>query len=192
MTSIIDKNKRLQRAEFTTLKNATCEDLAIVRKYDELLFNELPTRVLEHLRLLENVPNGHPITQLEHSIQTATRAYQDGRDEDYVVCALLHDIGDILTPHDHATFAALLLKPFVNESLCWMVEKHPIFQNYYYLETLGRDPNEREKYRGSPYFDMTEEFCACYDQCSFDTEFKSLPLEYFIPMIERVLKNNWK
>ena len=97
------------------------------------LFDELPGRIIEHLQLLESVPNGHPISQLEHSLQAATRAHQDGRDEDYVVCALVHDVGDVLCPHDHAAFAAMLLKPFVSESLCWMIGKHAIFQQYYYF-----------------------------------------------------------
>ena len=179
----------LRRADFTELQTATPEDLAIVRNAEVALFDELPGRIMEHLKLLEFVPNGHPITQLEHSLQAATRAHQDGRDEDYVVCALLHDIGDLLCPHKHAAFAALLLKPFVSKSLCWMIEKHPIFQKYYYFETLGRDPNEREKYRENPCFDMTVEFCERYDQCSFDPDFSSLPLESFYPMVERVFQN---
>jgi len=186
------KNNCLQRAKFTTLRHATPEDLAIVQKADAALFDELPGRIYKHLQLLEFVPNGHPITQLEHSLQAATRAHQDGRDEDYVVCALLHDVGDIICPHDHAAFAAMLLKPFVHESLCWMIEKHAIFQKYYYFDTLGRDPNQRDKYRESPYFDMTVEFCERYDQCSFDPDFSSLPLESFYPMLERVFQNKYK
>ena len=183
------KNINRPRANFTTLNTATAEDLAIVRRAEESLFDELPRRIIEHLQLLEFVPNGHPITQLEHSLQAATRARLDGRAEDYVVCALLHDVGDILCPHNHAGFAAMLLKPFVSESLCWMIEKHTIFQKYYFFKTLGRDPNEREKYRDSPYFDMTVEFCERYDQCSFDPDFRSLPLESFYPMLERVFRN---
>ena len=189
---MIKKTTGLRRADFIALQTATPEDLAIVQKAEVALFDELPGRIMEHLQLLEFVPNGHPITQLEHSLQTATRAHQDGRDEDYVVCALLHDVGDILCPHDHAAFAAMLLKPFVCESLCWMIEKHAIFQQHYYFDTLGRNPNEREKYRESPYFDMTVEFCERYDQCSFDPGFSSLPLENFYPMVERVFQNRYE
>ena len=186
-----EKNISLRRANLSALQTATAEDLAIVRKAEVALFDKLPGRIIEHLQLLEFVPNGHAITQLEHSLQAATRAHQDGRDEDYVVCALLHDVGDILCPHNHAAFAAMLLKPFVSESLCWMIEKHPIFQQYYYFDTLGRDPNEREKFRESPYFDMTVEFCEHYDQCSFDPDFSSLPLEDFYPMVEHVFHNKY-
>ena len=185
------KTTGLRRADFNALQTATPEDLAIVRKAEVALFDELPRRIIEHLQLLEFVPNGHPITQLEHSLQAATRAHQDGRDEDYVVCALLHDVGDVLCPHDHAAFAAKLLNPFVSESLCWMIEKHAIFQEHYYFDTLGRDPNEREKYRESPYFDMTVEFCERYDQCSFDPDFSSLSLGDFYPMVERVFQNRY-
>ena len=160
------------------MKDATPEDWEIIREYDKLLDDGLAERVLDHLRLLQWIPNGHPISQYEHSLQTATRAFRDGRDEDYVVCALLHDIGDILSPHDHARLASTMLKPFVSEALCWMVEKHPIFQSYHYYETLGLDPNGRDAFRGHPYFDLTAEFCELYDQCSFDPAYDNLPLVF--------------
>lgn len=177
-----------RRAGFKQMKDATPEDWEIIREYDKLLDDGLAERVLDHLRLLQSIPNGHPISQYEHSLQTATRAFRDGRDEDYVVCALLHDIGDILSPHDHARLASAMLKPFVSEALCWMVEKHPIFQSYHYYETLGLDPNGRDAFRGHPCFDLTAEFCELYDQCSFDPAYDNLPLEFFAPMVQRIMK----
>lgn len=183
-----EKAVPVRRAGFRKMKDATREDWEIVEAYDELLTDGLAARVLDHLRLLKQVPNGHPINQFEHSLQTATRAFRDGHDEDYVVCALLHDIGDILSPYDHASLASVMLKPFVSEALCWMVEKHPIFQSYHYFETLGRDPNGREVFRDHPHFEITAEFCERYDQCSFDSEYDNLRLEFFAPMVQRVMK----
>jgi len=169
------------------MKDGTPEDWAIILECDKLLEAGLAERVLDHLRLLQGIPDGHPISQYQHSLQTATRAYRDGRDEDYVVCALLHDIGDILSPNNHARLASTMLKPFVSEALCWMVDKHPVFQSYHYYESLGLDPNGRDAFRDHPYFDLTAEFCELYDQCSFDPDYGNLPLEFFEPMVKRIM-----
>jgi predicted HD phosphohydrolase len=178
-----------RRASFTTLELATREELALVRDAEVALYDDLPRRIVEQLEQLDRVPNGHPISQLEHCLQAATRAFRDGRSEAYVVCVLLHDIGDVICPHNHAALAAMILKPFVDESLRWMVENHPVFQQYHFYETLGRNPNQRDKYRDSPYYEMTVEFCERYDQCSFDPEYDRLPLSFFKPMIERIFEN---
>ncbi len=177
-----------RRAGFTQMKDASREDWEIVLAEDKLLHDGMADRVLDHLRLLQRIPDAHPINQYEHSLQTATRAFRDGRGEDYVVCALLHDIGDIICPHNHARLASTMLKPFVSEALYWMVDKHPVFQNYHYYETLDLDPNGREMYRGHPHFDLTAEFSELYDQCSFDPDYDNLPLEFFAPIVKRVMQ----
>jgi predicted HD phosphohydrolase len=130
---------------------------------------------------------GFPVNRLEHCLQTATRAYQDGQDEEYVVCALLHDIGDILAPATHADLAATILKPYVSPENHWMVEKHGIFQGYYFFHHIGLDRNMRDQFRGHQWFERTAEFCEKYDQPSFDPEFDSMSLEDFAPMVCRVL-----
>jgi predicted HD phosphohydrolase len=122
-------------------------------------------------------------------LQTATRAHRDGRDEEYVVCALIHDIGDTLGPLNHSDIAAALLKPFVSEQNLFMVDKHAIFQGYYFFEYLGLDKNLRERFRGHEWFDYTAEFCEKYDQSSFDPDYDSMPLEEFTPMVERVFRS---
>ena len=116
---------------------------------------------------------GFAIDRLEHCLQTATRAHQDGRDEEYVVCALLHDIGDTLGPRNHADVAAAILKPFVSEQNHWMVEKHAIFQGYYFFHHLGLDRNMRDQFRDHPWYGYTEEFCREYDGPAFDPKFST-------------------
>src|SRR6185503_8177698 len=116
-----------------------------------------------------------------------TRAHRDGRDEEYVVCALLHDTGDTLGSMNHADIATAILKPFVSEQNLWMVEKHGVFQGYYFFEHLGLDKNLREEFRSHPWFDYTEEFCAKYDQSSFDPGYESMPLDAFEPMVRNVM-----
>ena len=128
--------------------------------------------------------------RLEHSLQTATRAERDDRDEEYVLCALLHDIGDTLSPFNHPAVAAGVVRPFVSSSNHWLVEHHGIFQGYYFWHHVDLDRNARAAYRDSPFFEYTEEFCAKYDQVAFDDTYQSEPLEHFEALVrERLAKS---
>ena len=179
-------------ARFTRMEDGTKEDYEILERIQEPFVNELADRVLEQLRQLGGSYGGMLVDRLIHSLQTATRAHRDGRDEEYVVCALLHDIGDMLATHNHADLAAAILKPFVSEKNLWIVEHHAIFQGYYFWHHVGADRNARERFRDHPHFDDTAEFCALYDQCSFDPDYDTLSLETFEPMLRRVFeKPKW-
>ena len=146
----------------------------------------LPDRVLAHLKLLDGDYGGFPIDRYQHSLQTATRALNDGRDEEYVVCALLHDIGDTLGSYNHFDIGAAVLKPFVSEANHWMVQHHGIFQGYYFFHHIGLDRDLREQFRGHENFARTEEFCDLYDNAAFDAKAPTLPIEAFEPMVRRV------
>ena len=171
------------RAKFSTFAESTAEDWAIIAPLLNVTQSFVPDRVLTLLRDLKNDHGGFPVDRLEHSLQTATRAERDGRDEEYVLCALLHDIGDTLSPFNHPAVAAAIVQPFVSRENHWMVEHHGIFQGYYFWHYIGLDRNAREEYRDSPYFEYTEEFCAKYDQVAFDTDYQSEPLEHFEPLV---------
>jgi len=174
------------RASFTTMDASTAEDWEIIASQFLPYARALPDRILVHLRLLEGDCGGFAVDRLMHSLQTATRAHRDGRDEEYVVCALLHDMGDTLGSYNHADIAAAVLKPFVSEENHWMVEKHGIFQGYYFFHHIGGDRNLREQFRGHQWFGRTEEFCARYDGPAFDPSGETLPLAFFEPMLRRV------
>ena len=176
-----------QQASFTSMADARPDEWKIIGKAGLENQVTLPGRVIAHLRLLAGDHGGFAVDRLTHSLQTATRAAEDGRDEEYVVCALLHDIGDILGPYNHSHVAAVILQPFVSEQNHWMVEKHGIFQGYYFFDHLGLDGNMRDRYKGHEYYDYTEEFCRKYDQNSFDPDYKTMPLEDFLPALESVL-----
>jgi predicted HD phosphohydrolase len=133
----------------------------------------------------------YPVDRLEHSLQCATRALRDGRDEEYVVCCLLHDVGESLGPFNHGEVAAAVLKPFVSTANYWMLAHHPVFQAYYIGQHLGFDPNGRDQFVTSPFYDATVEFCALYDEVSFDPDYPSEPLARFEPMARRVLDLPW-
>ena len=175
------------RATFTRMDKSTEDDWRIIKGEFPGFAGKLPDRLMAHLKLLENDYGGFPVDRLEHSLQTATRAERDGRDEEYLVCALIHDIGDTLAPFNHPAIAAGILEPFVSKENHWMVAHHGIFQGYFFWHHIGLDQNAREAYRDSPYFEYTEEFCAKYDQTAFDVDYQSEPLEHFEPLVRAKL-----
>jgi predicted HD phosphohydrolase len=179
-----DKTRR--GAKFRAVTESTREEWQLIWGELERLAQKLPDRLIAHLELLRGDHGGFPVDRLEHCLQTATRAYQAGRDEEYVVSALLHDIGDSLGPRNHPEIAAAIVQPFVSEENHWMVKHHGIFQGYYFFHFLGVDRDMREKFRGHPNFEKTEEFCRLFDQTAFDSNFRSMPLEAFAPMLQRV------
>lgn len=176
-----------ERAKFREMKEGTAEDWALIGGNFREFARGLPDRVLKHLTLLEGDFGGFPICRLEHSLQTATRAHRDGRGETYVVMALLHDIGDTLGTFNHPEVAASIVKPFVTEEEHWICQNHGAFQGYYYFHHLGMDKDVREQFRGHPHFEACAEFCEKYDQSAFDPDYESEKLEFFEPMVRRVM-----
>jgi predicted HD phosphohydrolase len=171
---------------FTRMQDATRDDYQVIGRHSLEFFQGLPDRVLSHLQILEGDTGGYAVTRLTHSLQTATRAHRDGRDDEYVVCALLHDIGDTLASFNHSELAATILEPFVSEENHWIVAHHGIFQGYYFFHHLGLDRNLRDRYRDHPLFRECAAFCQKYDQNSFDPEYDTLPLDFFEPMLRKV------
>ena len=174
------------RATFSSMELSTVEDWKAIGAEFPATAATAGDRVLAHLKLLDGDMGGFPIDRYQHSLQTATRALKDGKDEEYVVCALLHDIGDTLGCYNHFDIAAAILKPFVSDANLWMVQHHGIFQGYYFFHHIGLDRNMREQFRSSPHFGLTEEFCALYDNPAFDPKGETLPISEFEPMVRRV------
>ena len=175
------------RAQFRAMAQGTQDDWMKIAAASVAFNKDLPNRVLAHLKMLAGDCGGFAVDRLEHSLQAATLAMRDGMDEEYVVCALLHDIGDTLASHNHAELAATILKPFVSEDSHWMLQNHGIFQGYYFFHHLGLDRNMREQFRGHPAFEKTAMFCARHDQNAFDPNFDTMPLDAFVPMVQHVM-----
>jgi predicted HD phosphohydrolase len=174
------------QAKFKEMLEGSKDDWDIIAEHSRHFNKGLARRVISHLKLLDGDFGGFPVDRLSHSLQTATRAHRDGRDEEYVVCALLHDIGDTLGSYNHPDVAAAILKPFVSEKNHWMVANHGVFQGYYFFHHLGLDRNMRDQFGDHPYYEYTAQFCHLYDQSAFDPAYESEPLEFFEPMVERV------
>ncbi len=173
-------------ASFRTMSESTKADWEIITTRYVPFARELPDRILAHLRLLGGDGGGFAVDRLQHSLLTATLAHRNGEDEEYVVCALLHDIGDTLGSWNHPDVSAAILKPFVSADNHWMVEKHGIFQGYNFFHHIGLDRNMREQFRGHPCFERTARFVELSDTRAFDPDMECAPLEFFEPMVGRL------
>ena len=168
------------------MKKGTKEDYLLLDKHEKDYASKTADRILNFLSSLTETLEGYQISRLEHSLQSATRAFKAGESEEMIVATLLHDIGDELAPMNHSEYAAAILKPYVSEKTHWIIEKHGEFQAYYYAHHLGGNRNKRDKYKNHKYYDACIQFCEKYDQSSFDPNYKSLPLKKFEPMVRRI------
>ena len=172
---------------FTAMKDGTREEYALLARLEKPFLALTADRVLDELRRADEVTlEGYKISRLTHGLQSATRAMRDGADIDWVVGALLHDIGDGLAPQNHDRMSAEVIRPFVRWDVAWVVEHHGIFQMLYYAHHYGWDRDARERFRDHPCFDSCAEFCERWDQSSFDPDYPTEPLSRFEPMLREV------
>ena len=175
------------RAQFARMDQSTKDDWALIVPEAMKMARALPDRVLAHLQLLDGDYGGFPVDRLTHSLQTATLAMKDGRDEEYVVCALLHDIGDTLGSFNHPDIAAAILKPFVSEDNHWMIQNHGIFQGYNFFHHIGMNRDMRDMFASSPHYERTAEFIELYDNPAFDAKIETFALSTFEPLVRRLM-----
>ncbi|MCY3879711.1 MAG: HD domain-containing protein [Rhodobacteraceae bacterium] len=177
----------MRTVSFKEMKRGTREDYQLLEEMEKSYHALTASRVMAELRRLdEDSLSGYKITRLEHSLQSATRALRDGADDDWIIGALLHDIGDGLAPKNHDRFSAEVIRPFVREEVSWVVEHHGIFQMLYYADHYGWDKNARDRYRDNIYFNSCAEFCERWDQASFDPDYENEPLSHFAELVETV------
>jgi predicted HD phosphohydrolase len=176
----------ISQVKFTQMKDGDKEDYDLLTKHEVEYTKGTANRLLQAMVELDVGLSGYKITRLGHSLQSATRAWKDGADIDWIVSALLHDIGDIYAPYNHDEYAATILRPFVREQCAWVVEKHGDFQMVYYGHHVGANPQKRDACLGHRYFDDCATFCERWDQSSFDPDYETQPLEFFAPMVRKV------
>jgi predicted HD phosphohydrolase len=173
------------KVAFTQMADGTKADYELVFAHEAEQIQTQADRVLQWLREMDG-PSPYQISRLDHALQGATRAERDGRDTEYIVCTLLHDVGDVLGTANHSQVAAALVRPYVSDRNYWIMKHHGLFQGYYYFHLYGRDRNARDRFKDSPYYDDCVEFCALYDQNCFDPDYPTEPLEHFEPMVREI------
>ena len=181
-TSIIEARV----VSFRRMEDGTREDYELLERGEREYVRALPDRLLDALRKLDQALPGYRVSRLGHSLQAATRALKDGADDELIVAALIHDVGDELAPYNHAEIAAGIIRPYVRPEVTWIVEQHGLFQTYYYAHHGGGDRHGREKFRGHPWYQACKDFCANWDQCSFDPDYSSHPLSAFEPRLREI------
>jgi predicted HD phosphohydrolase len=176
----------MNQVEFTQMKDGTREEYVYLQSLEHDYIQALPDRLLLALERLGGSLQGYRVSRLQHSLQSATRAENDGADVEMVVAALVHDLGDELSPENHSQFAASILRPYVRAEVTWVVEMHGLFQMQYYAHHYGKDAQGHLAYRDHPWFDSCQRFCALYDQAAFDPDYPTQPLSHFEPMLREV------
>ena len=159
------------KVSFTAMEHASRADYDLVFEHDTENMRAQAARVIEWLKMMDgNSP--YQVSRLEHCLQTATRAQRDGADDETIVCALLHDIGDVIAPANHSQAAAALLRPYVSDKNYWIVLTHGLFQGYYWMHHYDEDRNLRDQHKDHPYYQDCIDFCAKWDQKSFDPDYE--------------------
>tara|TARA_B100001996_G_scaffold21448_1_gene17153 strand:- start:713 stop:1288 length:576 start_codon:yes stop_codon:yes gene_type:complete len=176
----------MPKVSFKEMKSGTKEDYMLLDKFEKKFAKGTADRILKFMSGLTETLEGYQVSRLEHSLQSATRAYKNNESEEMVVATLLHDIGDELAPMNHSEYAAAIIKPYVSEKTHWIIEKHGEFQLYYYAHHLGGDRNKRDKYKDHKYYQDCVDFCEKYDQASFDPNYESFSLDFFKPMVKKI------
>lgn len=177
----------MQTVDFIHMEDGTREEYEFLDRMEKKHNAGLADRILDDLRRLEHSFSGYKIDRLQHSLQGATRAQRAGESDETIVAVLLHDIGDGLAPYSHSEMAAAVLRPFVSERLYWIVKHHGLFQMYYYAHHTGGDRNARERFKDHPWYQDAIDFCHHYDQNCFDPDYPTEPLEFFEPILRRVV-----
>lgn len=176
--------------QFTRMADGTRDEYQYLFGLEREYVAELPTRLIQALRRLDEGLEGYRVSRYQHSLQTATRAMRDGADVEMIVAALIHDIGDDLSPENHSQVAAAIIRPYVRAEVTWVVNMHGIFQMKYYAHHIDLDPDLREAYRDHPWFESCANFCERWDQESFDPDYPTEPIETFEPMLREVFSRH--
>lgn len=147
---------------------------------------KVPDRMLALLRSMDELVQGFQVTQLDHSLQTATRAERAGADDDMIIASLCHDIGKTFSNMNHPAIAAEMLRPWVSDEAYWVVKYHQDFQGRHYYARIGMDPEMRRKHLGHEHYAISETFADDWDQTAFDPDYDAEPLEHFEPLVRKV------
>ena len=179
----------MNTVNFTRMEDSTREEYEFLDDLEKKYCSGLADRLLKALRQLEHSLSGYKVTRLEHVLQGATRAHRAGESDEMILAVLLHDIGDELAPHSHSEMAAAVLRPFVSKKIYWIVKHHGLFQMFYYAHFFGGDRNIRDQFKQHQWYQDAVDFCHTYDQNCFDPNYDSEPVEFFEPLVRKMLAN---
>ncbi|MDP6468046.1 MAG: tRNA adenylyltransferase [Pirellulaceae bacterium] len=159
--------KAIERASLRELEQFLINEQPEVDLEDELAQLEEKVdrfKVYESLLLpLENVkqsPKYHPEGDvLYHSMQVFDLARNElPYDEEFILAAMLHDIGKAIDPYDHVAAGLDALEGFITERTTWLIEHH--MQAHSVLDgTIGA--RAKRRLRQSESYDELLLLCRC-------------------------------
>ena len=169
-----------------SMSEFSAEYMTYVESHLDEDLTHVADRILALLRSMQSLTQGFAIDQLQHSLQTATRAERGGADLDMIVASLCHDIGKTISNANHPAISAEMIRPWVSPEAYWVVKVHQDFQGLHYYARMGLDPMMRSKHQGHPAYDLAAKFADDWDQTAFDPHYDTLPLEHFEPLVRQV------
>jgi predicted HD phosphohydrolase len=171
---------------FRRMDESTAEQWAAIGAATFANQGRVAEAVIGMLGQLAHIVDGFAIDQLQHCLQTATRAERDGADDELVIASLCHDIGKVVSVPNHPRIAAEILRPYVRAEVADMISAHQDFQGRHYYHHFGQDPDARDRYRNEPWFGLGERFADEWDQTSFDPDYPTEPLSHFEERLRQV------
>jgi predicted HD phosphohydrolase len=173
-------------ATFTRMDESTAEQWAVIGRETMINQPRVAEQLLTMLRQLADITDGFATDQLTHCLQAATLAERGGADDEMVFGALCHDVGKVVSVFNHPAIAAEMIRPYVREDVYFAIKFHQDFQGRHYYEHFGKSPDERDRHRGEPWYDLAAQFADEWDQTAFDPDYDTLPLEHFEPLVRRL------
>lgn len=176
--------------------------------------NETVDHILNLFNQKGNLHYGENVTQLEHALQCANLAKRDGRPDDLVAAALLHDIGHLLHtgPEDladqgiddtHEDIANVWLKKHFPPQVTEPIRLHVEAKRYLtavepdYINLLSEasrkslalqggpmDAEEVKAFESNPHY-TDAVILRRYDDMGKDTELSSGAIESFRSVLEK-------
>jgi len=98
---------------FTRMDQGKVEEWMIIGQQVMKRQAGMPAIIIKMLTQLEEQVDGFAVDQLQHGLQTATRAVRDSASEELIVAALCHDIGKVISVENHPAIAAEILCLYV-------------------------------------------------------------------------------
>ena len=66
----------MTKVKFAQMKDGTKDDYLLLEKHEKKFIEETPSRILKYMSSLTSTLEGYQVSRLEHSLQSATRAYK--------------------------------------------------------------------------------------------------------------------
>lgn len=171
---------------FRRMDQGSTEDWLTIGKEIAVRQAGMPAQIKSMLLKLGDQVDGFAVDQLQHGLQTATRAERAGASEELIVAALCHDIGKVISVANHPAIAAEILRPYISRETYDVVRTHQDFQGRHYYALMGKDPEARQQYAGEPWYELACRFTDEWDQTSFDPDYETFPLSHFEPLIDQI------